>query len=166
MIEVVVTDANIFIDLLALELIDPFLVQDIEIWTTQEVLLELYPHDAELIISYDSIHVQNELDIIHTDKRQFSRHFSVADKSLLRLVSTLKTAILLSGEKRMRSWCKRHNIETHGIIWVLQVLINNSDLSSEQAAFKLKELLIINKWLPMKICLDQIEKWTNEKPVL
>lgn len=158
---IAVTDANIFIDLIALNLIESFLSLEITIWTTEEVLMELYPPDKEDIIAFKTLNVEQFDKNTRGKIEGLSNHFSPADKSLLYLVSQLDEAILLSGEKRMRSWCKKQNIEVHGIIWVLQLLIDHKTIITHQAADYLTTLLTINNWLPAKTCLDQIEKWKS-----
>lgn len=159
MIIVAVTDANIFIDLMAMKLLKPFLSLDITIWTSEEVLMELYPEDMEHLISIGTVRIDKYDKNKRPTLKGISRRFSSADKSLLELVSKLEGAKLLSGENRMRSWGKKQGIEVHGIIWVLDFMIEHGRITSIQAAAHLSTLLTLNNWLPQKICLDKIDKW-------
>ena len=123
--------------------------------------MELYPQDKEDIIAFKTLNVEQFDKNTRGKIEGLSNHFSPADKYLLYLVSQLDEAILLSGEKWMRSWCKKQNIEVHGIIWVLQLLIDHKTIITHQAADYLTTHLTINNWLPAKTCLDQIEKWKS-----
>ena len=84
---IAVTDANIFIDLIALNLIESFLSLEITIWTTEEVLMELYPQDKEDIIAFKTLNVEQFDKNTRGKIEGLSNHFSPADKSLLYLVS-------------------------------------------------------------------------------
>jgi predicted nucleic acid-binding protein len=159
-IKIAVTDANIFIDLLALDLIGAFFKLDLEIYTTEEVLLELYPSDRDNIVAFGRITIDTTSSKDQRVANTLSAHFSLADRSLLQLVYH-KQAILISGEKRMRSWCKKNSIEVHGIIWVLELIVAQGHITSNEAADHLAFLLSINDWLPTNICLEKIEYWKS-----
>jgi len=59
----------------------------------------------------------------------------------------------------MVSWCNKHGLESHGIIWVFEMLIEEEIISSEQAAQYLENLMTINTWLPVEICTAKINSW-------
>jgi hypothetical protein len=158
---IAVTDANIFIDLIAIDLIADFLALDIEIHTTREVISELYDDDMNMLIDTGCIIIAEDTLTNTSGLPGLSNHFSVADRSLLTLLYQLDSAILLSGEKRMRSWCDSQKIEVHGIIWAIQTLLDHKFITAPQAANKLKLLMTINDWLPVKICLDKIVQWES-----
>lgn len=158
---IAVSDANIFIDLFKLELITHFFDLDIQIWTTEEVMLELYDHQYDVLTALKRrgllFLAQGQQETHNFD---FRKSLSPADVSILQLAHD-KQAILLSGESKMRTWCRKHHIEVHGIIWVLQIMVDADLLAPNLAADALHRLLSINNWLPVKVCQQRIGKWRN-----
>jgi len=87
-IKVVITDANIFIDLYDLELINHFFSLYFEIHTTTTVLHELYSEQQYLLFAYKSankltIHNLEEEDFINIYKENYPKSLSETDKTVL-----------------------------------------------------------------------------------
>lgn len=163
---VVVTDANIFLDLLEIDLIVQFFDLDLEISTTIEVLMELDPAQATLLHKYQS---DDQLSVIVESSESidlnFSRSFSEADISVLKATYALK-AIALTGERRMRNWCTTHKLSCHGIIWIFDLLIEQAIIDHTQAIEKMEALLISNQWLPFGLCRKRIEEWERKRKLI
>jgi len=52
--------------------------------------------------------------------------------------------------------------EVHGIIWVLECLIEKGILTGFTARDKLIELMAINKRLPKALCEARLEQWESD----
>ncbi|MFP4369737.1 MAG: hypothetical protein ACLFR2_09170, partial [Candidatus Kapaibacterium sp.] len=80
------------------------------------------------------------------------------DCSVIFLAEKYK-AILLSGDKAIRTTAKTIGIEYHGILWALDQLIEQKIITSKTAKDKLKYLMSINNRLPQKECQKRIDQW-------
>ena len=69
--------------------------------------------------------------------------------------------IVFSGEKKMMKWCSSNNLESHGVLFVLQQFIDSEIRSPKDIAQKLLNLLSLNQWLPTETSMTLIEKWNN-----
>jgi len=163
---IAVTDANIFIDLFELDLLSLFFKLDLTIYTTQEVLLECDRNQREqlqVFITNQKLVVQsisNE-EILEMENMNFNRGLSEPDKSVL-FVAKNQNGMVISGDKLIRKWCQKNQIEVHGILWVLDKMNQAQLITSEEAIEKLETLLLFNFWLPINLANDLLEKWRKE----
>lgn len=94
-LKVVVTDANIFIDLNDLELTEAFFKLNIEVHTTSFVIHELYREQQRLLRSFQkskklSVHNLQEKDFREIHNTNYPKSLSIADKSVLHLAYQMK----------------------------------------------------------------------------
>ena len=142
---IAVTDACIFIDLLELEIVFPFFSLDLEVHTTVEVMSELYHKQQEILRAYQSVdklavHNLSVEDLATIQATSFSKALSQQDKSVIYLASKLE-AIVLSSDKPVRDYAKKMAIETHGMFWILDQLVDHKLLNAGQAANRLRQLM-------------------------
>lgn len=160
---ITVTDSNIFIDLFKSDLIEQFFQLDFDVMTSHSVLEELYDDQRDFLLKMVSDKRLNLQSIQEENTAlEFSRKLSDVDRTLLQISFELK-AILLSGESLMRSWCRKREIEVHGILWILDQMVEYDVLDSQWAVVKLQYIRTINLWLPREECDRIIEKWNNQK---
>ena len=167
--EIVINDANIFIDLISINLLEKLIELDLSFQTTDFVIKELMDTDdkkqkdniKDLIIQENKISIisfsnkeLNEIDKIQ--KR--NNGLSYTDSSCIYLAKKVK-GILLTGDNLMRKLVKKSKIEIHGIIWIFDKLLEINIINYEVAIKKMEVLLEINQWLPVKICRNRIKKW-------
>jgi len=156
---IVITDANIFIDLDYMKLIDDFFSLGFEIHTTSPVLMEL---TQELGLKLK----RNELTVINIDeeisermgKLKFSKAFSYTDTTIL-AIAYMNNYTLLTGEGLMRKWGEKNNVEVHGILYILDQFVLGGLRTSFAIADSLEKLQLYNLWLPRKECSTYIKKW-------
>ncbi len=158
--QVVITDANIFIDLFELKLLDSFFQLPYDIHTTVFVLEELDEECSNFIKDNSTVLNINDSEKIELDLITWNKGFTFPDKSILYMAKKHQM-IVFSGEKKMMSWCKSHDLESHGVLFIFQEFIEYRLFSKNQVAIKLKELMEFNQWLPSNICLDLIDKWSK-----
>lgn len=147
-VKIAVTDANIFIDLYDLELVNYFFTLNLEIHTTTTVLNELYSEQQQVLFAYKSvnkltIHNLEEQDFIDIYKENYPKSLSETDKSVLHVANKIN-ACVLSSDKALRNCAKNKQIEYHGMIWIFDKLVETHILSKESASLKLKQLIAIN----------------------
>ena len=161
-----VTDANIFIDLFELKLLSLFFDLDLEIYTTQEVLLEcdkIQRERLQLFIKNKKLIVKNisDKEALEMETMTFNKGLSEPDKSVL-FVAKNQNGMVVSGDKLIRKWCQKNKIEVHGILWVLDEMNQAQLITSKEAIEKLETLLQLNFWLPTNAANELLEKWRKE----
>jgi len=138
---IAVTDACIFIDLIDLNLLDELCCLPMVIYTTIDVLHELNSEQQKLIL-----HLQSEskilVETLSSEEmsqillRDFPAALSLTDRTVIFLSEKLD-AILISSDKAVRNYAGKYAIEYHGILWILDQLIDNKIITSDQSSEKL-----------------------------
>ncbi len=152
--KVVVTDANIFFDLIQIGALVQFFQLKVEFHTTALVMDECDPRDISILQPYlDSKELfvrsfnDKEMSVVQqTGKRKGLR---VADRSVL-LHALGITGIVLSGDSDMRKECAEMLLGCHGILWCISELNKQGLLTTTECLALLDKLEGVNKWLPKK----------------
>ena len=162
--KVAVTDANIFIDLIFLDLIDHLFELDLELYTTHEVIEELNESQQKIGRHYQSskrlgVLVIEEIELIS----QLPKHIpinklSFADLTVFHFAMKMNTGVL-TGDSLLRKISEKRGLDVHGIIWVFDKMVEFELISAIKAAGKLESLLNFNKRLPVHECHLRIKKW-------
>lgn len=164
--KIAVTDANIFIDLIEIKLLDLLFLLGLEIHTTQavydqmneeqKVLAEKYVTAQTLIVkSFDS------KEILAIAELKFPAGLEIADRTVFYYSSTIQ-ATVLSGDKKLRVFCESKKIEVRGILWLFDNFVSQKLITKASAVDKLQKLLAINNRLPLEECEKRIAKWSSE----
>lgn len=159
---IVVTDANIFFDLIGIGALAHFFQLEHEVHTTVLVLDECSPEDLEKIqvfIESGKLHVrafnENELKVVEVTGRR--KGLRPPDRSILFTAQELKGWVV-SGDKDVRKECSEMKLDCHGILWCVDELHRNGHFDAPQCLALLDVLEGINKWLPK----DEMEKMRKE----
>jgi len=151
-----VSDANIFIDLERIGLLIEFSKLDIEISTSDFIFNELNQKQQILLRSLNiDIYTldPNELIIFFTEYRALGQvKISPQDYSIYYFAKKYE-AYLLSNDKALRNFSNANSIDVKGIFYILDLIIEQSDLSNNDLE-KSITLLLNNSWLPK----DEISK--------
>jgi predicted nucleic acid-binding protein len=168
--KIAITDACIFIDLIELQLTSQFFGLDIEIHTTLDVYNELYIEQQEWLKVYRSfgkltIHNLSPEEKDSIQNRSFPKSLSDNDKSVLFLAEKLD-ALILSSDKAVRNFAKKHSIEYHGMLWIFDCLIEKGLISKEEAILKLRSLISNNIVYQNNMELNaeiekRVKKWSS-----
>jgi rRNA-processing protein FCF1 len=162
-LKIAVTDANIFIDLFDIGLIDTFFNLNLEIHTTEAVFYELYLEQQEVLNAFRSVgklvvHNLQEQDFIEIYNENYPKSLSEADKSVLHVANRLN-ACVLSSDKTVRNYAKNKKIEFHGMLWLFDQFVETCSLSTADAGNKLKALVCSNfLYRNNHKLVDEIEK--------
>ena len=176
MVRAVVSDTNIFIDLVKLKILDAFFSLPWEIHTTDLVLYELTDSEqfeavrkcgdsGQLIVgSFTSA----DVEAIIAKSSHPGCPISLTDFSVIHYAQTHKYSIL-SGDRKLRVCAEKEGLEVHGILFVLSALVKENMLSLADAIALLEELKTINKRLPVDLIddlirqVDRLQLQTSEK---
>jgi len=151
-----VSDANIFIDLERIGLLIEFSKLDIEISTSDFVFNEL-SEKQQMIVKSLNIEIYtfevDELIVFFTEYQALGQvKISSQDYSISYFAKKYE-ASLLSNDKALRKFSNNKNVDVKGIFYILDLIIEQSELSKNDLK-KSITLLLDNSWLPK----DEINK--------
>jgi predicted nucleic acid-binding protein len=159
-----ISDANIFIDLFEIGLINHFFQLSLSYHTTDLVMNELDFSEQLILKPYienGSLTVQKmniqEIDELKTEVI-ISKKLSRSDISIYAYAKKIN-AMLLTSDKPLRKEAEAMGFEVHGILWLFDKLIEHEIITKTIAAKKMKELMLANTRLPKDACLKRIENW-------
>jgi len=163
---IVVSDTNIFIDLIKLGRLNDFFALPWEIHTTDFVMAEIRNHDdKEDVLRYykngkltiKSFSAEQMFDL-YAFMDSHSHRLSIADCSVC-LYAESGSFIVLSGDQALCTNAKKDGIETHGILHVFDKMLEFGIISKELAIDCLELLKSINKWLPADEIDSRLSQW-------
>lgn len=163
---IVISDANIFIDLMSIDLLSEFFELPCEIMTTDFVLAEIKIHEqlarlqsfvesrklSVVSFSYDDV------SKISTLQEKGANNVSMADCSVW-YCAKKNDGRLLTGDAKLRRVAEEDGICVSGILFIFDCLIEYDVLCKRICADKLNSLQKINERLPDKECKKRIAKW-------
>lgn len=160
---IIVKDACILFDLIDLELLDNFFEMDFIVLTTQAVLDEIKdPYQNKIVIKH--VDLGNiSIDQFGNDGliiELYSEHkgLSLIDCSVIELAFR-RGGILLSSDKSVRKVSTENKIEVHGLLWVIEMLVNSTVINRSKAVKTLIRYLDMNNRAPRKKVESLIEKF-------
>ena len=169
--KIAVKDANVLIDLESMGLLDLWFQLGIETITSSFVVMELEEGDnsnalaciragqvIEAVISPEEI--EKTFEELRTECE--SSGLSVTDISVM-FLAIREDAILLSGDKQLRTLAKVRSVEVHGTLWIMDRLVEAGILAKRVAAQRLETLLLRTgrkqRHLPKGECHARISRW-------
>lgn len=147
---VVVNDANVLIDLIKLDLTDPFFSLNLDFHTTDIIIDELHPEQQETLRPY----VEKEIFIIESlssdDLREMNilqskrPQLSIQDCSAI-VCSKKISATLITSDNTLRKFAKQQDVDVCGHLWVFDQMVISGVIPPVEAIQKLNELIrVIN----------------------
>lgn len=166
---VIVSDANILIDLVELGLLDGFFALKYDFHTTSLVFEELEESqqlELKAFVSSNVLRVAEmtteQLSDIHRIQ-QTKPSLSPQDCSAF-YQAQLKRGILVTSDNKLRRIAKEQKLDVHGHLWVFDQMFEARTISAPQAIEKLKELNdVVNRklGLPKTECNKRIRYWSD-----
>ena len=156
-----IQDANILIDLHKAGLLEAYFRLGIETHTTDLVLLEVRPSVAAFVLT-GQLRVKTitgtEMAALLAFKAQQPPSLSLEDCSVFHLALQLK-AILLTGDNKLRLHAEKAKVEAHGILWLLDLVVEDAILDLSTATSCLEQLMKTNPRLPAGECHQRLKLW-------
>lgn len=124
--KVIITDTNVFIDLIKSNALDYFFQLPLKICTTDLVLEEI--RKPEQYEKLDQFRQDNRLTVLELDEMEIVEAWNlktewvlkrITDRSVLWKAIQLK-CMVLSGDNNLKKECQRHGLAVHGTIWVIR----------------------------------------------
>ena len=165
---IIISDSNIFFDLISVNLLKEFFELPCEKATTDFVINEIVkPEQQEKVGSYigsKKLHVEsfesNEVSEIINIFQNNDNNASITDCSVWYYAKKTKGR-LLTGDAKLRRVASENNVKVSGFLFILDNLIEYGILSRSACADKLKQLVEINSRLPKKECEERIKQWED-----
>lgn len=161
--KIAVNDASILFDLIDAGLIHSLFQLDCTFCTTDYIINEITEAKQRTVIQKfvddNSLTVLSIADISKIyDEMKIHPALSSQDCSVL-ITAREKNAVLLTGDNSLRKIAAAEGLEVHGVLWVLDVLLDKGIISSNTAHDKLSDLMKINSFLPLDECNKRLNKW-------
>jgi rRNA maturation endonuclease Nob1 len=166
-VKIVIQDASVLIEMADGGLLDVWFGLGFDLRTTSLILREIsrknqklklqpYVQNGQLQIESSSGEVLSEIAKLHA---ALSSRLSIEDVSALYFAGQLH-GVLLTGDKLLRQQAEASGIETHGLLWVFDVLVARGALLPGVAADRLEKLLERGtSRLPLHECELRVRKW-------
>jgi len=164
--KVVVSDANIFFDLISSQLLDLFFSLPCEISTTDFVISEIHIYEQQKAIQ--KFVKSQKLKVVTLNfteieesmllQSKSQNNVSMADCSVWYYAKKIQGR-LLTGDSKLRTAATKDKVAVSGILYIFDNLIEYGLLSPANAAMHLQALMKINLRLPRKECLERISRW-------
>ncbi len=169
--KLVVSDANIFIDLIVMGFIGDFFQLPFDIMTVDFIMRELKKSgQKEIVQAYEArkkLTIQTfsagEIDKINALRESEGYKLSVQDCSIW-FCAKKSGAAILTGDKALTTKARGDGIEVHGLLYVLDKLVEQNIIPPALASKKLSELTGDNKRLPKKLVNEFISRWDSLIP--
>lgn len=165
--KIVINDTNIFIDLLSVQGCEVFFSLPWEVHTTRLVMEELTHTNQRAVI--DSFASRGKLIIdcftsddyqeLHEQYAEIS-NLSLADCSIWYLAHKTHYS-LLTGDKNLRREAEKDGIEVHGIVYVIQAMVDELLLTPSEAINVLQQLQRKNHRLPKDDIESYLRRWKS-----
>ena len=166
--KLIISDTNIFIDLISINLIDKLFLLPSNIYTTDFVINEIaWPEQrAEIdkhIITQELKTVSfgfeelAKINALHTNSGT-----SMTDCSVWYFAKETGGR-LLTGDRKLKKAAEFDNLKVSGILYIFDNLVEYGVLDKMSAATLLEHLMVINSRLPKTECEKRIEEWENER---
>jgi predicted nucleic acid-binding protein len=169
--KVAIKDANVFIDLESMGLLDLWFQLGITTLTSSFVVMELEDggHENALACIRTGQAVEAEISgeemagaFAEFQDAHGGKGLSESDLSVIYL-ALREDAMVLSGDRLLRSTAEAQHLEVHGTLWILDRLVESGVLKPAVAAERLETLIRRTgreqRYLPKAECASRINRW-------
>lgn len=168
---IAITDANIFIDLIKLDILPYLFNIQLDIHTTSQVVLECNRKQRKQLRAFINDDQLTLTDVPEDEYDQLQqlegrRGLAEADLTVIYVSTLLKDCLVLTGDKKVRQWCQKNQQPLHGILWLLEAFVLHQHLSFIEAVEVLQRLQKINSRLPVQACKNCKTAWLKDELTL
>ena len=164
--KLVVSDSNIFFDLIEVNLLDAFFRLPCKIVTTDFVINEIvHPRQKAIIDGFVRL---ERLQVVSFDAGEFSEVMNLFSKSRNNTSITDCTVWyharrtggrLLTGDAKLRKSAEFDRVKVSGILYIFDNIVEYGICDKKTCAGKLRQLLMKNHRLPERECRRRIDEW-------
>ena len=89
-----------------------------------------------------------------------NKYASPSTNDLIALyVAKRSTCFLMTGDNALRNAAKQEGVTAHGLLWLLDTLIEKKIITKSKAFEALESILDAGSWLPKRVCEERFKKW-------
>lgn len=163
--DIVIQDACIIFDLIDLGLIGHFFDLNLTVFTCPEVIGEITDPDqlesTNVFINNGRLGVDRNGDFDKIEEIfNTNAGLSLTDCSVLEL-ALRRSGTVLSSDLSLRRTTKRSGLNVRGVLWIIDELVNQKIINSEEAIKTLNRYLQINSRAPKSEINDMIKRLTS-----
>jgi len=157
-----VVDTSDWIDLYYGELLDEVFSLPIKLISPDVIVEELKIPPGRLLMKKGLIKKEMTPDEVVAVFNVVGKYSGVSVNDLFALVlaKNLK-AVLLTNDNLLRKVAVKEGVTVHGILWLLDYLVEKLVVSPQKAAFSLRSMLKAGSRLPEKECQHRIKLWNS-----
>jgi len=165
--QILVTDANILIDLALINEHELLLLPTHEVETTYDIYYELKPEqrvswkpyvdDGRLTLEEVSPELVAEL------RASVPAGLSDPDCTVI-ILAERREAIIVSGDRLLVKTYRNRGKEAHGILWLLDENDRVERYDAVQLHAILTAIMKVNQWIPAELCQERLELWRSKDP--
>lgn len=165
--KIVVSDTNIFIELIRLRLLDKFFKLGYTVFTSEFVVAELNAEQQTAVRAYeliglltvdspDEIQLQAAVSLLYDIKK-----LGLTDCTVIELAIRVSGTIL-SSDRSLRTQATKYKVTINGVLFLVNEMVVAGLLSKSEAIDMLEQHRSNNKRAPQKECVELIEAWRVE----
>ena len=161
--KLIVSDTNIFIDLISINLLDKLFLLPCNIYTTDFVVNEIAWPEQQAEIDKHIITRELEMvsfgfeELVKINALHTNSGTSLTDCSVWYLAKET-CGRLLTGDGKLRKAAEFDNVKVSGILYIFDNLIEYEILDKATAIALLQQLMAVNSRLPRQECKKWIDK--------
>lgn len=165
--KLIVSDTNIFIDLISINVLDKLFLLPCDICTTDFVVNEIkWPNQR---VEIDKHIITKELkevsfgfdELVKISELHSNSSNSMTDCSVWYLAKETGGR-LLTGDGKLKRTAEGDNVKVSGILYIFDNLVEYNILDKVSATVLLQQLMAINSRLPKQVCDKWIVKWQDK----
>lgn len=162
--KLIVSDTNIFIDLISINVLDKLFLLPCDICTTDFVVNEIkWPNQRAEIDKHIIAKKLREVSFVFEELVKISElhsnsSISMTDCSVWYLAKETGGR-LLTGDGKLKKAAENDNVKVSGILYIFDNLVEYNIVDRASAAVLLEQLQAINSRLPKAECEKRIEEW-------
>lgn len=163
--KIVVSDTNVFIDLISLELMEVFFRLGYQVHTSALVVHEIDdPSQAKMVRRFVE---DGQLQVDFPDENQLrkavdffqsTRKLSLPDCAVMELAERISGTIL-SSDRSVKEESNKRNIKLNGLLVVISEMVKVELITRSEGIVKLEILTSKNGRAPKKECYALMETW-------
>lgn len=167
--DIVVSDTNIFIDLIAVALLEPTFELPIRIHTVDYVLYEIKEESQKEMLN--KFIASGKLVVKEFEESEFgevlemygsrNNNVSITDCSVWYYAKT-NNYRLLTGDGKLRRSAIADGVQVSGILYITDMLVECGLINGRDMAERLNELISINVRLPLSAIKERIDKYKEK----
>lgn len=170
--EVVVNDTNILIDMYSAGLLEyihlsgvlfhtvDFVVEELRLSPYKRPLIEKLIQDGTLHVAQTSSEEMSDILSLHSTYSNYT-NLSFVDCAVLAYAKRHNLR-LLTGDKKLRNHAVDEGVIVSGILWVVDLFVEEGIVTPADMIEKLHNLLNTNKRLPRKLIEAKIQQFTSQ----